>query len=89
MAAERNGTRRAIDGIEFSRGNPRDLDQIPTALIERVEVLTGGASATYGSDAVAGVVNSIMKRKRRRARPTQPTPWEEICPAFSPADSSG
>ncbi len=38
-----------------------DLDEIPTALIERVEVVTGGASATYGSDAVAGVVNFILK----------------------------
>ena len=37
-----------------------DLNQIPTALIERVEVLTGGASAVYGADAVAGVVNFIM-----------------------------
>lgn len=39
-----------------------DLNQIPAALIDRVEVLTGGASAVYGSDAVAGVVNFIMKK---------------------------
>lgn len=39
-----------------------DLNQIPAALIERVEVLTGGASGVYGSDAVAGVVNFIMKK---------------------------
>jgi len=37
-----------------------DLNQIPAGLIQRVEVLTGGASAVYGSDAVAGVVNFIM-----------------------------
>ncbi|NWG92087.1 MAG: TonB-dependent receptor [Parvularculaceae bacterium] len=37
-----------------------DLNQIPSALVERVEVLTGGASAVYGSDAIAGVVNFIM-----------------------------
>ncbi|HEY7642854.1 MAG TPA: TonB-dependent receptor [Steroidobacteraceae bacterium] len=37
-----------------------DLNQIPAALVERVEVLTGGASAVYGADAVAGVVNFIM-----------------------------
>src|SRR5262245_24683930 len=37
-----------------------DLNQIPSALIERVEVLTGGASAVYGADAVGGVVNFIM-----------------------------
>jgi iron complex outermembrane receptor protein len=39
-----------------------DINQVPSALIDRVEVMTGGASATYGSDAVAGVVNFIMKR---------------------------
>ncbi|GHF16057.1 TonB-dependent receptor [Kordiimonas sediminis] len=38
-----------------------DINNIPAALIERVEVLTGGASAIYGSDAVAGVVNFVMK----------------------------
>jgi len=37
-----------------------DLNQIPAALVRRVELLTGGASAVYGSDAVAGVVNFIM-----------------------------
>jgi outer membrane receptor protein involved in Fe transport len=37
-----------------------DVNQIPVALVERVDVLTGGASATYGADAVAGVVNFIM-----------------------------
>jgi outer membrane receptor protein involved in Fe transport len=37
-----------------------DLNQIPGALVERVDVLTGGASAVYGSDAIAGVVNFIM-----------------------------
>lgn len=38
-----------------------DVSTIPTALVERVEVLTGGASAVYGSDAVTGVVNFILK----------------------------
>ena len=42
-------------------GGAADLDQVPSQLIDRVEVLTGGASAVYGSDAVAGVVNFIMK----------------------------
>jgi outer membrane receptor protein involved in Fe transport len=37
-----------------------DVNQIPVALIDRVDVLTGGASSTYGADAVAGVVNFIM-----------------------------
>jgi iron complex outermembrane receptor protein len=37
-----------------------DLSGIPTALVDRVEVMTGGASAVYGSDAIAGVVNFIL-----------------------------
>ena len=40
-----------------------DLNLIPTLLIERAEAVTGGASAAYGSDAVAGVVNLILKKK--------------------------
>lgn len=39
-----------------------DLNNIPIALIDRVDVLTGGASTTYGADAVAGVVNFILRR---------------------------
>jgi iron complex outermembrane receptor protein len=39
-----------------------DLNNIPLALVERVDVLTGGASTTYGADAVSGVVNFITKR---------------------------
>jgi len=38
-----------------------DLNNIPAALIEKVDVVTGGASAVYGSDAIAGVVNFILK----------------------------
>lgn len=55
-----------IDGRRMGYGSPNDdaadLNQIPEQLVERVEVLTGGASAIYGSDAVAGVVNFIMKK---------------------------
>ena len=43
-----------------SGGNCADINTIPTLLLERVEVLTGGASSAYGSDAVAGVVNFIL-----------------------------
>jgi outer membrane receptor protein involved in Fe transport len=39
-----------------------DLNNVPVALVERVEVLTGGASTTYGADAVSGVVNFLTKR---------------------------
>lgn len=38
-----------------------DINTLPTSLIERIEVVTGGASAAYGSDAVAGVANFILK----------------------------
>ncbi len=41
--------------------NVVDLNMIPTGLVERVDVVTGGASAVYGSDAIAGVVNFILK----------------------------
>uniref|UniRef100_UPI0026298C5F TonB-dependent receptor plug domain-containing protein n=1 Tax=uncultured Brevundimonas sp. TaxID=213418 RepID=UPI0026298C5F len=55
-----------IDGRRMPYGSPTsiaaDLNQIPGQLVERVEVLTGGASAVYGSDAIAGVVNFIMRR---------------------------
>lgn len=40
-----------------------DVGIVPGALIERIDVLTGGASAVYGSDAIAGVVNFILKRR--------------------------
>jgi len=52
--------RRLPAGSPVQGGQGADINQIPAALIKRVEVLTGGASATYGSDAVAGVVNFIM-----------------------------
>ncbi|WP_440055118.1 TonB-dependent receptor plug domain-containing protein [Pseudoalteromonas sp. T1lg65] len=40
-----------------------DISSIPTALIERVDVMTGGASSVYGADAVSGVVNVILKER--------------------------
>ncbi|MGH6706695.1 MAG: TonB-dependent receptor plug domain-containing protein, partial [Sphingomicrobium sp.] len=40
-----------------------DVNTIPAALIDRVDIVTGGASAVYGSDAVTGVINFILKRK--------------------------
>lgn len=55
-----------VDGKRLPYGSPinvaADLNQVPSQLVERVEVLTGGATAVYGSDAVAGVANFIMKR---------------------------
>jgi iron complex outermembrane recepter protein len=55
-----------VDGLRLGPGsaaggrNYSDINQIPAALIERVDVLTGGASAVYGADAVAGVVNFVL-----------------------------
>ncbi len=47
--------------VPTTSGGSVDINAIPNALIENIEVLTGGASAVYGSDAVAGVVNFILK----------------------------
>ncbi len=65
-----NRTLVLVDGRRLGQGSPNtfiqqpapDLDQIPAGLVERIEVVTGGASAAYGSDAIAGVVNFIMKK---------------------------
>jgi iron complex outermembrane recepter protein len=55
-----------VNGRRFVAGIPGetavDLNTIPTQFIERVDILTGGASAVYGSDAIAGVVNIIYKK---------------------------
>lgn len=45
----------------FTTGTSVNLDSIPLSMVERVEVLTDGASAIYGADAIAGVVNFITK----------------------------
>ncbi|HMH88359.1 MAG TPA: TonB-dependent receptor, partial [Steroidobacteraceae bacterium] len=59
-----NGTRLApgagLSGVGSNTSSSPDINQIPADLIERVDVLTGGASAVYGADAVAGVVNFVL-----------------------------
>src|SRR3569833_1902441 len=45
---------------QFNGFSAPDLNNIPAAQVDRVDVLTGGSSSTYGSDAVAGVVNFVM-----------------------------
>ncbi|MCL1078645.1 TonB-dependent receptor [Parashewanella spongiae] len=52
--------KRVVSGIPGS--SAVDLNTIPAQFIERVEVISGGASAVYGSDALAGVVNIILKK---------------------------
>ena len=68
------GSRRVlvlVDGIRYVNGasasgvpGSTDLNSIPDAAIERLEVLQDGASAIYGSDAIAGVVNIITKKRQ-------------------------
>ena len=60
-----------VDGLRFVNGASAsgvpgsvDLNAIPESMIERVEVLQDGASSIYGSDAIAGVVNIITKRRQ-------------------------
>ena len=63
------GTQRTLTIVDGKRFVPSttqgtvDTNMIPSGIIERVEVVTGGASAAYGSDAVAGVVNFIVNEK--------------------------
>jgi len=53
---------RYINSALTSGGSAPDINSFPNALIERVDVVTGGASAAYGSDALSGVVNFILDR---------------------------
>jgi outer membrane receptor protein involved in Fe transport len=60
-----NRTLVLIDGRRATPANATgvvDINTIPTAAIERVEIISGGASSTYGADAVAGVTNFILKK---------------------------
>ena len=61
-----NRTLVLIDGRRLTAGDAfataPDLNFIPSALVKRVDVLTGGASSVYGADAVAGVVNFVLDR---------------------------
>ena len=55
-----------VDGSRLMPGDPADpaadVNVVPAALVDHIEILTGGASAVYGSDALAGVVNFIMRQ---------------------------
>jgi outer membrane receptor protein involved in Fe transport len=54
--------RRHVAGDILNNATSPDINTIPSDLIERVDVVTGGNSAVYGSDAIAGVVNFVLKR---------------------------
>ena len=59
-----NGRRIADFPLPFGgRSNFTDISSIPLGMIDRIEVLTGSASAIYGSDAISGVVNFILKKQ--------------------------
>lgn len=51
-----------VDGLRLGIQNGLDVGIIPATLVERIDVLTGGASSVYGSDAVSGVVNFILRK---------------------------
>ena len=57
---------RRLSNTAFS-GTSVDVNSIPLSAIERVEILTDGASAIYGTDAIAGVINFIMRKDFRGA----------------------
>lgn len=62
-----------LDGRRYVPTNPTgavSINNIPQALIDRVDIVTGGASAAYGADAVAGVVNLRINSKMRGVRAT-------------------
>lgn len=57
-----NGRRATVSSFAAGQASFIDLNSIPTAAVERIEILPTGASATYGADAVAGVVNYVLRR---------------------------
>lgn len=74
-----NGKRRhttaniSLDGGLNQGATGVDVDMIPIALIDHVEILRDGAAAQYGSDAIAGVINIILKRASRGGEVTSTT----------------
>lgn len=57
-----NRTLSLIDGQRIAGTESVDTNLIPVSLVERIDLLTGGASSVYGSDAIAGVVNYVIRR---------------------------
>jgi iron complex outermembrane receptor protein len=79
-----------VDGLRYVNGasasgvpGSTDLNSIPESMIERVEVLQDGASAVYGSDAIAGVVNIITRKKQKGLR------LSAQAGIFGPGDGAG
>ncbi len=76
-----NGRRFAIQGPDQTT----DLNTIPSALVARTEIVTGGSSAVYGSDAITGVVNFIMRDDFEGVEGTYQRSWDS--PTSSPNDT--
>lgn len=53
--------RRHVSADIINNGNAVDINTIPTDLVDRIDIVTGGTSSVYGSDAIAGVVNFVLK----------------------------
>ena len=73
-----------VDGLRYVNGasasgvpGATDLNSIPESMIERIEVLQDGASAIYGSDAIAGVVNIITRKQQDGLRSIGPARHDE------------
>jgi hypothetical protein len=98
-----------VDGLRYVNGasasgvpGSTDINSIPEGMIDRVEVLQDGASAVYGSDAIAGVVNIITRKKqdglrlsaqeacsaRATAPPQLQASWGSAASAAAPTSSS-
>lgn len=78
--------KRFVSGI--SGAQVVDFNMIPTALIERIDVVTGGASAVYGSDALAGVVNVILNKNFTGVQLAMQGGWNEVYSTNSTARAS-
>ncbi|MBC3765491.1 TonB-dependent receptor domain-containing protein [Neptunicella marina] len=68
-----NGRRFAITGPSMTT----DINTIPAALIQRTEIVTGGSSAVYGSDAITGVVNFVMKDDFEGVEVNAQSSWDQ------------
>ena len=72
-----NGRRMAINPMTAGLSQAVNVNQLPTRGIERIEVLRDGASSIYGSDAVGGVINYVLKREFTGAETSLRYGWPE------------
>ena len=81
-----NRTLILVDGERLAASSTTgvvDVSQVPTSLIQRIDVVTGGASAVYGSDAIAGVINFILKQDYEGAEVTGQVGVAEVGVGFN------